>query len=244
MIGKTVRKPLSGTLSGHAAGEPFDKLVFALIKEKFPGKTFRQYEFLNALYTSNPKATTYNERLSLIPAPALAYLLSRKPMPTLRWTTAAQFEEKQDDTADIIVQEKAFANLIDVKTYNLAKAGQAPNIISATKLAKMCALILDSKNFTSHDITYVGVTWTMSDEFLKCSKVTIKELFKANPAKLYVNWAAATQLQFHIDDLDQTYTQSTDQWCKDFIRNFVNQARSHTDKTIKKYVDPYLEYLK
>ncbi len=31
-----VQKPISGTLSGHAAGEPFDKHVYSAIKKQFP----------------------------------------------------------------------------------------------------------------------------------------------------------------------------------------------------------------
>lgn len=53
VIGTSVPKPLSGTLSGHAAGEPFDKHVYSLIKSNFPNDTFRQYEYLNYLYTQN-----------------------------------------------------------------------------------------------------------------------------------------------------------------------------------------------
>jgi len=34
--GTSVPKPLSGTLSGHAAGEPFDKHVYSEIKKQFP----------------------------------------------------------------------------------------------------------------------------------------------------------------------------------------------------------------
>ena len=35
IIGTNVQKPLSGTLSGHAAGEPFDKHVYAEIKKLY-----------------------------------------------------------------------------------------------------------------------------------------------------------------------------------------------------------------
>ncbi len=47
LIGAKVPKPLSGTLSGHAAGEPFDKHVYHILKKWFPDKTYRQYEYLN-----------------------------------------------------------------------------------------------------------------------------------------------------------------------------------------------------
>lgn len=35
IIGSSIQKPLSGTLSGHAAGEPFDKHVYSEIKKCF-----------------------------------------------------------------------------------------------------------------------------------------------------------------------------------------------------------------
>lgn len=50
IIGKSIPKPLSGTLSGHAAGEPFDKFVNQLIKNQYPEDTYRQYEYLNSLF--------------------------------------------------------------------------------------------------------------------------------------------------------------------------------------------------
>ncbi|MDE7165569.1 MAG: HincII family type II restriction endonuclease, partial [Bacteroidaceae bacterium] len=37
----------AGTLSGHAAGEPFEKSVYAHLKESYPGNIFKQYEYLN-----------------------------------------------------------------------------------------------------------------------------------------------------------------------------------------------------
>ena len=49
LVDTTVPKPVSGTLSGHAAGEPFDKHVEHFIKKRYPQETFRQYEFLNKL---------------------------------------------------------------------------------------------------------------------------------------------------------------------------------------------------
>lgn len=36
-----------GTLSGHAAGEPFEKSVYRKLKEMYPNRIFKQYEYLN-----------------------------------------------------------------------------------------------------------------------------------------------------------------------------------------------------
>ena len=51
--GQTVTRPnasTSGTLSGHAAGEPFEKLVYNELKKMYPNNIFKQYEYLNDLY--------------------------------------------------------------------------------------------------------------------------------------------------------------------------------------------------
>ena len=45
LIGCTVERPnkaSSGTLSGHAAGEPFEKLTYHILKAQFPNNIFKQ----------------------------------------------------------------------------------------------------------------------------------------------------------------------------------------------------------
>lgn len=244
LIGTTVPKPVSGTLSGHAAGEPFDKHVYQLIKEKYEGKTFRQYELLNKLYSENSKAISVENRQSLVASPPLAFLLNRGKVATKAWCSENLFVEKQNDTADIIVIEKDFFNLIDVKTYNLALNGQPPNIISSYKLARMAALMLETGDFSSHDISYIGVTWKIDGENLKCVRASIKELFKTDPASLYINWAAAMQIQFHVENLDQSYNGNAEQWCEDYLRKFVAQAGGRADTMLRKFVQPFQKFLK
>lgn len=244
LVGTTVPKPVSGTLSGHAAGEPFDKHVYRLIKEKYNGKTFRQYELLNKLYSENPKATSVEERWNLIGSPALAFLLNRGKDATKIWTPENLFVEKQNDTADIVVIEKNFFNLLDVKTYNRALSGQPPNIISSYKLARMAALMLETRNFSSHDMTYIGITWEIDGENLKCVRASVKELFKTDPATLYINWAAAMQIQFHVESLGQSYKRSPKQWCKNYLRQFVTKAEERADTVLRKFVKPFQKFLK
>lgn len=244
LINTTVSKPVSGTLSGHAAGEPFDKHVLRFVKDKYPDETFRQYEYLNKLYSQNPSVNSVGDRWSLLKPVSLAFLLNRGKAVTQGWTPSNQFVEKQNDTADILVVKDNFFNVIDVKTFSTARNGQPPNIISAYKLAKMCAFMLESKNFDSHDITYIGIAWELVGENLKCTDVAIKELFKTNPVNLYINWAAAMQIQFHVSTLDQAYKGDIKKWCKDYLRTFVSQAHSRADTMIRKFVEPFQKFLK
>src|SRR4030042_5707456 len=121
--GKKVPKPTGGTLAGHAAGEPFDKLVYQEITKQHSAGTYRQFEYLNELYMKHPKAITYDEREGLISSPIISFLLTRGKSATVEWSKENQFEEKQNDTADIILHddESDFYEFIDVKTRNRSK---------------------------------------------------------------------------------------------------------------------------
>jgi hypothetical protein len=244
LVNTTVQKPVSGTLSGHAAGEPFDKHVFQFVKKLYANETFRQYEYLNKIFTENPKVLSIENRLSLLKPKSVAFLLGRGKAATAGWTPAILFDEKQNDTADILVVRNGFFNIIDVKTSSNEKSGQPPNIISAYKLAKMCAIMLEEKKFDSHDITYVGLNWKLAGNNLECTAATIRELFKTNPEKLYINWAAAMQVQFHVIGLDQSYTGTVQQWCQCYLRTFVNQAANRAKTMVEKFVKPFEHLVK
>ena len=71
--GTSVLKPLSGTLSGHAAGEPFDKHVYNEIKKQLPAHTFRQYEYLNDLYSKNAEIIGVKARQELFDSPSVCF---------------------------------------------------------------------------------------------------------------------------------------------------------------------------
>ncbi len=144
IIDSSVPKPISGTLSGYAAGEPFDKHVYSELKKAFPKKTFRQYEYLNDLFSKNPTVITFEYRLHLFNSPTVMFLLSRGKSATTKWSVENPFEEKQNDTADILVVDQNFYEIIDIKTRNISKKAQPPNIISAYKLAQTCAKMLDN----------------------------------------------------------------------------------------------------
>lgn len=158
IVGTKVDRPNSaskGTLSGHAAGEPFEKSVYTYLKTIYPENIFKQYEYLNDLYLKNPKKITAADRASLLNSPTILFLLSRGEKATEEWNPNNIFQEKQNDTADIIYHRNGFYDLIDVKTRNRGKNAQAPNIISSYKLAKACSIMIDNDEYDSFSIDYV-----------------------------------------------------------------------------------------
>jgi len=242
--GTTVPKPLSGTLSGHAAGEPFDKHVYKEIKKQFPKETFRQYEYLNDLFSKNPDVIGFEARQDLFNSPTVLFLLSRGKNATDKWSIENPFEEKQNDTADILVVKKNCYELIDIKTRNISKSAQPPNIISAYKLAQLCAKMIDNKEFDNFTINYFEIDWLLEGDKLVCKDAHVGCLFNANPANLYINWAAAMQIQFHVCDLDQTFNGTRKEWAKAYLKHFVSQAKKRADDMITKFVKPFEKYLK
>ena len=166
IIGTSVPKPVSGTLSGHAAGEPFDKHVYSKLKEVFPTKTFRQYEYLNDLFRRNPRVISAKERFQLFNSPSVMFLLSRGKNATQKWDISNPFEEKQNDTADILVVDDGYYEIIDIKTRNISKSAQAPNIISSYKLAQLCATMIDNEEFDNLSINYFEIDWQLENDFL------------------------------------------------------------------------------
>ncbi len=93
--GSSVPKPLSGTLSGHAAGEPFDKHCYSIIKKLYPKNTFRQFEYLNFLYSKNLSTIGYKERLNLFNSPTVMFLLNRGKNATDKWSIDNPFDENK-----------------------------------------------------------------------------------------------------------------------------------------------------
>ncbi len=244
LVGSKVPKPLSGTLSGHAAGEPFDKMVYAEIKKQYPKNTFRQYEFLNDLYLRNPHAISLKQKHQLFNSPTVLFLLSRGKTTTSTWSEERQFEEKQDDTADILVTDGRFYELIDVKTKNLSKKALPPNIISSYKLAQMCGYMIDNKDYGILNIKYIEIEWLEEDKYLVCKNAHYGDLFKAKPSTLYINWAAAMQIQFFVSGLDQTFDKSMNEWTHQYLKHFVDSVYRRAKYMVQEYAKPFEKYLK
>src|SRR6218665_5085 len=241
--GASIPQPLSGTLSGHAAGEPFDKHVYNEVKKQLPDNTFRQYKYLNDLYSKNAKIIGIKGRQELFNSPSILFLLSRGKEATKKWALENPFDEKQDDTADILVVKDGFFEVIDIKTRNLSKAAQAPNIISALKLAQLCAIMLDNKEFDSLSICYFEAGWLLEGNKLVCKEAYFANLFKSAPKNLYINWAAAMQIQFHVCNLDQEFKGTIEEWTKLYLKHFVAQVYRRSAYMIEKYAKPFEKYI-
>ena len=243
LLGKVVAKPTGGTLSGHAAGEPFDKACSDALKKMYPGKTYRQYEYLNSLFMQNPNARTAEQRRQLVSSRAVSYLLMRGEKALREWSPDNLFEEKQNDTADVLLVDKSRFELIDVKTKNLAKQAQPPNIISASKVAELCKKMLMESDFNTLSIRYLGIGWEVSGNALMCKSACSADLFRCEPGELYINWAAAMQIQFEVEKLGQNFSGNQRDWAIEYLRVFTDGAKRRSREMVRKFVEPYKDFI-
>ena len=238
-----VQRP-QGALAGHATGAPFEKAVYAHLKALYPKMIYKQYEFLNDLYRSNPTVIGAQGRKALFDSPVALFLLSRSDTVTARWTPTNIFEEKQSDTADIVAHRGGQFDLIDIKTHNLHKHSQVPNIISAYKLAQTCACMFDNNRFDDVSLNYIEIGWEeQSATELICKTVAYASLFLIPPEELYINWAAAIQIQFYVHNTNQSFDSDVKTWAKSYLAHYVKSAQKRCDAMQHKFIAPFKKYL-
>ena len=226
LVGKTVIKPAGSTLAGHASGLPFEDLIHNRLLAEYPGRVLRQYEALNKNLLDNPSASTYEERLALMGSPAVQYLVKRGVAAMKSWSPTELFEVKQDDTAESIIFPTTACDLnseriilLDVKTQDVDKKAQAPNIMSADKIARAAVLAIIEKTPVPFEIVYAGVKWKRDGEKLRCVEAKAVSMMKITPP-LYINWVAAQQIQFHPFEVDQSFDGTHEEWCRVYVENF------------------------
>jgi type II restriction enzyme len=241
LINSNINKPI-GQLSGHNAGEPFCDKIYDFLKIRYPQKIYKQFEYLNSLYKKNLNAKTIEEKKKLL-SPTIEFMISRGISTTQNWSVDNQFLDKQNDTADIIYVEKNKFNILDVKTTNIDKLAQPPNIISSLKLANICKSLLTNEDDEKLEINYIGIHWKQKKETLNIVKINVIDLFKITPSNLYINWAAALQIQFHISKVDQNFASKKKDWAKEYLKNFVDSAKRRIIKQKKDYVDVFLPFI-
>ena len=242
LIGSSVVRPnKKGELSGHAAGEPFSDLTFDIL-EDLGHHVQKQHIYLNNLCMSK-NLSSKNERLSSVHVQSLAEVLWTGRINN-KWGHDNQFDYKQGDFADMLILDTEMnMNIIDVKTTNLGKKAQPPNIMSALRLAKICRSMLSLEEFDRFSITYVGIGWRDYGETLVCEDVNIIDLFKIQPSSLYINFTAALQIQFKLDTVNQAFTDTKKQWCVEYLQHFIFSHEERTKSFYRDNILPFVEVL-
>ncbi len=240
LIGSTVVKPEGSTLAGHAAGLPFEDLVHETLVKGFGRKVQRHFEALNNIFLENQEQNNFEDRIKLLGPKSLQFLLKRGKKAMSEWSPSNLFEVKQDDTAESIIFPNSSTRidengvlLIDVKTQDIGKKAQAPNIMSADKLARASVYALAEKEIP-FEILYVGVKWEKERSVLKCVDIKTISIMKIDPSDLYINWVAAQQIQFHPFEVNQDYQGNRKDWCRSYLKTFCESLESRISKEVER----------
>lgn len=236
-----VSKPEGGTLAGHAAGLPFEDLVHRTLNKHYGNRVQRHFEALNSIFLSRKSAKDFESRMSLLGPKSLQFLLKRGKNAITDWSPSNLFEVKQDDTAESILfptsnieMKSDGVLLIDVKTQDIEKKAQAPNIMSADKLARACVFALEERNEIPFEILYIGIKWKKESKYLRCVDIKAISMMKIDPKEIYINWVAAQQIQFHPFDVPQDYKGNKREWCKSYLEVFCTSLESRIGKEVER----------
>ena len=52
------------------------------------------------------------------------------------------------------------------------------------------------------------------------------------------------QIQFHVCDLDQSWSGTREEWARRYIETFVKSAQHRCRRMLEMYVEPFLKYIK
>lgn len=245
LIGSTVPRP-SGQLAGHAGGLPFEGLLEAKLEERFPHRAFRHYEALNQHLLNYSRRLDKELKNIQFGSSSLHFLVARGKSALQKWSPDNRFEEKQNDTAESVVFSDAhsyfdspWVSLIDVKSQRADQKSQAPNIISAVKMSKLAKIVLTHpEEPINFEILYAGIKFMPENEgsnkVLRCTETRVVDLMKVNPAMLYINWAAATQIQFHPIEINQSFSGSQQEWFISYLQTYIDSLRNHLSKQQRK----------
>ncbi|MDR2703208.1 MAG: HincII family type II restriction endonuclease [Cellulomonadaceae bacterium] len=241
LIDTRVPRP-NGQLAGHAGGLAFEGPLQKKLEAAFPGRAFRHYEALNHAMRNHWPGGVPSDDLESVHfgPPDVDFLVRRGANDIKKWSQQTTFQERQQDTAETIVFPDTIndfsgglISLVDAKSQNDTKKSQPPNIISAVKMAKVAEIVLSKNLIPNFELIYVEIGFDPTPTELICTQVRTIDMFKIPLDNIYINWAAATQIQFHPFTVDQSYSHTPRQWLIGFLRAYFLQLGRRLSKQQK-----------
>lgn len=229
--------------SGHRIAIPLEEEVYDALSKTYPGLAFKQHEALNDYLSETvvqgrvPDGFVFgNEAVDSLVNPGKK-ALSNWPEELV--------PGKQSDTADIVLfSDSALFDgssvfLIDVKSHDLGKSDQPPNIMSARKLAKVAEICLSKNIDPNFSLYYIDLGYRKKDTGVVVEDVRMVDMMKIPPLDyngkgkpLYINWSAAIQVQFRLSEVSQDFELSQKDWLAIFMKNYTSQKRDRIYKEV------------
>lgn len=234
---------LNQETSGHRIATPLEEEVYDALSKTYPGLAFKQHEAVNE-YLSQAVTRDKVSDDFIFGNEAIDYLVNPGNKALSHWPEEL-VPGKQSDTADIVLFsdsslfDGSAAFLIDVKSHDLGKSDQPPNIMSARKLAKVAEICLSKNIDPNFSLYYIDLGYRKKDAGVVVEDVRMVDMMKIPPLDyngkgkpLYINWSAAIQVQFRPSEVSQDFELSQKDWLAIFMKNYTSQKRDRIYKEV------------
>lgn len=239
---------LNQETSGHRIATPLEEEVYDALSKTYPGLAFKQHEAVN-VYLSQAVTRDKVSDDFIFGNEAIDYLVNPGKKALSHWPEEL-VPGKQSDTADIVLFsdsslfDGSAAFLIDVKSHDLGKSDQPPNIMSARKLAKVAEICLSKNIDPNFSLYYIDLGYRKKDAGVVVEDVRMVDMMKIPPLDyngkgkpLYINWSAAIQVQFRPSEVSQDFELSQKDWLAIFMKNYTSQKRDRIYKEVHELGD-------
>lgn len=229
--------------SGHTVATPLEEEVYDALSKAYPELTFKQHEAVNE-YLSQTVAQGRVPDGFVFGNEAVDYLVNPGKKALSSWPEE-MVPGRQSDTADMVLFsdsslfQGASVFLIDVKSHDLGKNSQPPNIMSARKLANLAEICLSKNIDPNFSMYYVDLGYRKKDAGVVVEDVRMVDMMKIPPLDynnkgkpMYINWAAALQVQFRPSEVSQDFELSQKEWLAVFMKNYTSQKRDRIYKEV------------
>ena len=86
-------------------------------------------------------------------------------------------------------------------------------------------------------VDYIPVSDSSSESLV--SHIHLKDLYKTDGRKIYINFAAALQLQKHPHDMPQIKSQTSNKFINDLLVNLISNYSARIIKKLQEYKENY-----
>ncbi len=206
---------IRGSMTAHSGGNKVEKLCLDLLKDLGAMRThvFLQKK-IKALRSQHSSPTELEAYLRT----QWWWMLNPRSKKTFKKLNGkVKISPKQDDTADLVVEDAGKVRLINVKSHREGGT-YAPNIISFEKVLRFFDEIpadsrIRNRILKEAEVYFLSISWKKGGHI---TQAHVKRLTKIRVSEINrLNFSAAQQIQFQVESIREDLHQSALTFAKD-----------------------------
>lgn len=228
LVGKKI---YVSTPEGHGIGGPIEKATVDCLRLTYPKKVYTPDGLWNQYVSTRPHIKG-EDRLKAVDPVSRHLLTIRKNVIVKEETDGItnKILPSQTATADFITfdhnakwEEVKKLIIGDVKSIDAdGSTSGSNNLVSYTKIRKMCEIMREHDLYHKIDFLYVGVQWRiLRGDHVLVVDVSTYDLFDEDPKTIRLNRRQG-QMQSSVSSWTQDYGKSRQKWCEDFLDHLAS----------------------